>query len=152
MVEKSSCSIEQLEVFPRLRIFSHVQISYLSKIFEIHKYRKGECVYKEEDPSDFLAVILSGMVLLQKGEQNLHKTKKGSCYGQRHIFGYDIFSEYPRNLTVKAIESTKLLVLPKKKLIDFDHNHPITAMNFYKLLLSYNSLQLRYISEMLEER
>ncbi len=151
MVEKYSCNIEQLEVFPRLRNFSHVQLSWLSQIFEIHKYTKDEYVYREGEPSDFLAVIISGMVLLQKSGEKLYKTKTDSCFGQRHIFGYDLFSEYPRNLTVKAIENTELLILHKKKLIDFDHNHPITAMKFYKLLLSHNSLQLRYISEIIEK-
>lgn len=151
MVKKYICTIDDLEIFPRLGMFSRVEIGRLCEIMEIREYDKGEYIYKEGEPSDFLAAIVSGTVLLQRGGKIICKTKKASSLGRRHMFGYDAFSTYPRNVSVRTLEPTKLLIILNQKRDHFDDKYPKTAMTFYRLLLSYNSLQLRYLTGILEK-
>jgi CRP-like cAMP-binding protein len=91
---------------------------------------KGELLFRENDPADFLYTLLSGRVKLSisQGGHMVHDTKQnGEAFGWSSLIGRDVYSA-----SAECIEPTKLLKTDSKKLAVLLEKDPANGLIFFK--------------------
>ena len=99
-------------------------------------YPKGNIVFYEGDPGDFLLIVLSGRVkvvlLGESGQEiNLATLGEGSFVGEMSLL-----DGAPRSATVVTMDKSTLLQLPREQFLELIWKHQGMAM---KLLISHMS-------------
>ena len=108
--------VEKVIFLQNVDIFAEVQteqLAYLASIAEEETCLKGDIVYREEDPSDALYLILSGKVRLHRENREI------AVAGSRNAFGtWALFDEEPRVVTATAVEDSRLMRIYREDFID----------------------------------
>jgi len=107
-------------------------------------YPKGNVVFYEGDPGDFLLIILSGKVkvvlLGESGQEiNLAALGEGSFFGEMSLL-----DGAPRSATVVTLGKSTFLQLPRQQFLELIWNHQGIAM---KILLTHMSRRIREADE-----
>ena len=107
-------------------------------------YPKGNIVFYEGDPGEFLLIVLSGKVkvvlLGESGQEiNLATLGEGSFVGEMSLL-----DGAPRSATVVTLDKSTLLQLPREQFLELIWNHQGMAM---KILLSHMSRRIREADE-----
>lgn len=124
-------------------------------IYIIRDYTKNELVFKINQPTDYVGIILEGTLLVQKNLANgktihiIHK-EKGAVFGEGSVFSKA--KTYPCNIFSQT--NSKILLIKKTSMIDLLSKDKIILSNFLKSfanrvlslnlkteLLSYSSIQ-----------
>ena len=99
--------IEKVIFLQNVEVFFEVpteQLAYLAAIAEEISCIKGDDIFKAEEPSDAMYLVLDGKVRLHREEEEV------TVAGQNEAFGtWALFDEEPRVVTATAIEDTRLL-------------------------------------------
>jgi len=125
--------IEKVIFLQNIDVFSEVpteQLASLAQIAEEVDYIKGDIIYKENDVSDALYLVLSGQVRLHRGEQEI------SVAGKMNAFGtWALFDEQPRVVTATVFEDSSLLRVDREDFIDLLADHVQIAQGVIKTVV-----------------
>jgi CRP-like cAMP-binding protein len=135
------------EIKDELKIFHLLNNEDLDQIipfFEIVDCPKGNTLFIEGDPGDFVGFITSGKLEVKKqtefkGRQIiLALLSKGSLVGE-----LSMVDEQPRSATVSAVVDSQLVVLRRKALDSIMQTYPYIGIKILKGLNEILSTRLR---------
>ena len=113
--------VEKVIFLQNVDVFSEVsteQMAYLAAIVEEISYAKDIVIYKEQDPSDAIYLVLDGKIRLHRNGVDV------SIAGPREAFGtWALFDEEPRVATATTLEDTRLLRVNRDDFIDLLSDH-----------------------------
>ena len=99
--------IEKVIFLQNVDVFSEVpteQLAYLAAIAEEIMFLKADDIYKADEPSDAMYLVLEGRVKLHRDGEEV------TVAGQKETFGtWALFDEEIRIVTATALEDSKLL-------------------------------------------
>ncbi|MBZ5590043.1 MAG: Crp/Fnr family transcriptional regulator [Acidobacteriia bacterium] len=118
----------------------------VGRLCGVRRVRKGELLFSEGDPADFLPVLLSGQVKLARTgpdgrEQLLHLVRGPASFAEAAVFGPGVF---PATTTV--VEGGVLATVSRPALLDLLRHRPEVAL----ALLASMSLWLRRLADLVE--
>jgi hypothetical protein len=120
-----------------IKIFEGLTVSELAAVASVTQEKAvpaGETVIREGEAGDSMYLVVSGEVSVSKAtpdgkEIELDKIKAGDYFGEMALF-----DESPRSATVKAISSSRFLVLHKKEFTESVREYPQIALQICKVL------------------
>ena len=131
-------------------LFAHLdeaQMGELGRYMTRHKFRRGEVVFYQGDPSGKLYVVEEGWVKLTRhseaGDELLI-----DVFGPGSIFGeVSIFTNQPRSGTVTAIENLTMTSLSRDSFRRLVQSHPQVAIGCLEILAN----RLRMMDELAQD-
>ncbi|MEE8370328.1 MAG: cyclic nucleotide-binding domain-containing protein [Dehalococcoidia bacterium] len=126
------------EMLKNVPIFSELEPNALSSLGELmtpRSFRAGDAIVTENDQPVGFFIIVSGRVEVVRGAdgsapQSLATLGPGEFFGEMALF-----EGYPRSATVRALEDTECLVLPRWHFTGELHSHPEIAVGVIKVLV-----------------
>ena len=108
--------IEKVIFLQNVDVFLEVpteQLAYLAAIAEEVAFLKGDDIYKAEESSDAMYLVLEGKVKLHRDGEEI------TLAGEKEVFGtWALFDEELRIFTATAIEDSKLLRIDREDFYD----------------------------------
>ena len=108
--------IEKVIFLQNVDVFLEVpteQLAYLAAIAEEIAFLKGDDIYKTEESSDAMYLVLEGKVKLHRDGEEI------TLAGEKEVFGtWALFDEELRIVTATAIEDSKLLRIDREDFYD----------------------------------
>jgi CRP/FNR family transcriptional regulator, cyclic AMP receptor protein len=108
--------IEKVILLQNVDVFSEVsseQLAYLAAIAEEITCAANTPLYKEQDPSDSMYIVLEGRVRLHRGDTEVTVAKHGEAFGT-----WALFDDEPRLVAATPLEDSKVLRIDKEDFID----------------------------------
>lgn len=107
-------------------------------------YRKGQVIWRQGDPADSLAFLLSGKAMSTYHSPN-GKTGVTGFWGPGDMLGCaDIAGFCTRQMTVRCLEATTISTLPTARLFETVRKHPEVGEAVIRAL----SVRLRWVSHL----
>jgi len=108
--------VEKVVFLQNVDIFEQVpaeQLSYIAAIADEVDFPKDEVIFKENEPSDSLYLIIEGKVKIEKkGETVLNA-------GPKYAFGaWSLLENEPRVVTATVVEDARLLRIERNDFVD----------------------------------
>ena len=128
-------------------LLTNEELKRVAEYLERKHLKAGEVLFREGDPGDFIAIIVSGSVSVSKATEFpgrnviLAKNGKGSFIGE-----LSTVDEHPRSATVTAMEETEVLSLTRRALEEINTTAPVIGLKIYKGLIRILGLKLRQSS------
>jgi CRP-like cAMP-binding protein len=125
--------VEKVILLQNIDVFSEVpteQLASLAAIAEEVEFIKGDIIYKENDPSDALYLVLEGKVHLRRGDQEISVAEKEEAFGT-----WALFDEEPRVVTATVVEDSRLLRVDREDFIDLLADHVQIAQGVIKIVV-----------------
>ena len=124
--------IEKVIFLQNVDVFLEVpteQLAYLAAIAEEIAFLKGDDIYKTEESSDAMYLVLEGKVKLHRdGEEII-------LAGEKEVFGtWALFDEELRIVTATAIEDSKLLRIDREDFYDLLADNVDITQGIFKTL------------------
>lgn len=114
-------TIEKVIFLQDIDVFAEVRtddLGFLAAIAEEVSFAPGSHLYKVDDPTDALYLILDGKVRLHRGEQEI------AVLGPREALGtWALFDTQPRVATATALEETQTLRLAREDFYELLSDH-----------------------------
>jgi CRP-like cAMP-binding protein len=91
-------------------LFTGTSMDFVKKfmdICELSSHKKGEVLFRENDPADFFFILLNGRLKLSIGEPQqviYNAERNGEAFGWSSLIGGDVYSA-----SAECLEPTKLL-------------------------------------------
>ncbi len=132
--------------------FTESELEKICHLFELRKLSKGEILFREGDPGDFLAFLISGKLEVKKQTEFPDKHfvlamfNPGAFIGEMAIAGK---TGHHRSVTVTAIEDSTLALLSHD---DFDRlltEFPASSAKLLRAMLRVVSQRLNGANERL---
>lgn len=114
-------AIEKVIFLQNVDVFSEVPteyLAYLAGIAEEVDYDKSDIVYRQDDPSDALFIVLDGHIRMHQGDRDITIEKAKDAFGV-----WALFDETPRVATATALEDSHLLRIDREDFIDLLADH-----------------------------
>src|SRR5210317_869676 len=95
-------------------------------ICEMSSHKKGEVLFRENDPAKFFFILLNGRVKLSVGEAQqvvYNAERNGEAFGWSSLIGRDVYSA-----SAECLEPTKLLKTDSKKLAKVIEKDPANGI------------------------
>ncbi len=125
--------IEKVIFLQNVEVFFEVpteQLAYLAAIAEEISCIKGDDIFKAEELSDAMYLVLDGKVRLHRKEEEV------TVVGQNEAFGtWAMFDEEPRVVTATAIEDTRLLRIYTEDFYDLLADNVQITQGIFKALV-----------------
>ncbi len=131
-------------------LFDDEDIDKIAPFFELRDHPAGSIIFKEGDPGNFIAFVLSGKLEVKKqtefkGNQLIIALlTKGAMVGE-----LSMFDKRQRSATVEAVEDTSLIIFRSESMDSLMQQHPYTGIKILKGLIKILSLRLRKATERL---
>ena len=125
--------IEKVIFLQNVDLFSEVpteQLAALATIAEEVTYLKGDIVYKENDHSDALYIILQGKVQMKRKTQKITLAESGETFGT-----WALFDDEPRMVTAEVEEDSHLLQIFQDDFLDLLSDHIQITQGVLKLIV-----------------
>jgi len=125
--------IEKVIFLQNIDVFSEVTTEHLASLADIAEevsFIKGDVIYKENDVSDALYLVLDGKVRLHRGEQVISTVGKMDAFGT-----WALFDEEPRVVTASVEEDARLLRVDRDEFIDLLADHVQIAQGVIKTVV-----------------
>lgn len=109
-------TIEKVIVLQNIDVFAEVpseQLALLATIAEEEDYSQDDIIYREDEPSDALYLVLDGKVRLHRGEQEIAQATNKDAFGT-----WALFDEEPRVVTATVVEDAQLLRVDREDFMD----------------------------------
>lgn len=113
--------IEKVMFLQHVDVFGDVpseQLAYLAAIAEEVSFLEGEVVYREQDPSDGLYLVLDGKVRLERGGNQILSAGPEDAFGT-----WSLFDDEPRVVSATASEDARLLRIDREDFVDLLADH-----------------------------
>jgi CRP/FNR family transcriptional regulator, cyclic AMP receptor protein len=116
-----------LPLLAKTKLFAYLDSNGLRQLAErsiMRRYRRGEVVFREGDPGDWLFVVASGRMKVvvssaEGDEMVLAALAPPDTFGELALVDGGV-----RSATVEAVEASTLLVLTRVAFLDVLHEHP----------------------------
>ena len=108
--------IEKVLFLQNIDVFQEVpseHIGYLAAITEEVDYQKDEVIYKANDYSDSMYLVLEGKVRLHIDQRDITFAEAKEAFGT-----WALFDDSPRVVTATTLEDTHLLRIDKDEFVD----------------------------------
>ena len=112
----------------------------ISKVLVEETYPKGEFLFREGEPANFLYILQDGGVRIrlgQKGYLSRMVTNSGEAFGWSSLLGRDVYSA-----TAECVAATRVMKIKKEKLNEIFENNPANGLTFFKRLAEVISRRL----------
>jgi CRP/FNR family transcriptional regulator, polysaccharide utilization system transcription regulator len=128
--------------------FSSKQISEISKLKKVEKYKKGDYLYKKGNKPNSVYVLLDGCLeIINKdsdgGKKDFYFVEPGELFGYRSLL-----SEENHNTSAKIYQNSKICIINKKDFFELFISNKGLAKKFIKFI----SNQLKRREKKLEEK
>ncbi|MBI4550689.1 MAG: cyclic nucleotide-binding domain-containing protein [Candidatus Latescibacteria bacterium] len=114
-------TIEKVMFLQNVEVFGEVStehLAYLAAIAEEVSVVSGTTIYREQDASDAMYLVVDGRVRLHREGMEV------AVAGPKEALGvWALFDDEPRVVTALAIEDTRLLRIDKEDFIDLLSDH-----------------------------
>ena len=108
--------IEKVIFLQAVDVFSEVptdQLAILAQVAEETAVAKDEKLYKSEEASDSMYLVLEGKIRLHRGTTDVLIAKSSEAFGT-----WALFDDEPRVTDATAIETSRVLRIDKEEFID----------------------------------
>lgn len=126
--------VEKVIILQNVDVFSEIpteHLSYLAAIAEEASFARGEDVYKVNDPSDALYIVLDGRVRLHRDGSDITVASANEPFGT-----WALFDDTPRVATATAEEDTRALCVHRDDFLDLLSDHVRITEGVIKTLVS----------------
>jgi len=116
-------------------LFTGTSMDFVKKfmdICELSSHKKGEVLFRENDPADFFFILLNGRVKLSIGEPQqvvYNAERNGEAFGWSSLIGGKVYSA-----SAECLEPTKLLKTASDELSRILEADAENGMIFFKQL------------------
>jgi len=117
-------------------------LSHIAAITEEVEYEADSIVFKEDEISDSMYVVVEGKVKLTRDGQNVMTAEKKDVFGT-----WALFDDEPRIVTATALESTQLLRIDKEEFVDLLADHVAITQSILKTMAKRLRNLMRRISK-----
>ena len=125
-------TIEKVLILQDVDIFEHTStedLSHIAAIPEEIEYRADDIIFKEDEISDSMYVVVDGKVRLIRGEKEVMVAGKMEAFGT-----WALFDDEPRVATATALETSQLLRIDKEEFIDLLADHVAITQSILKTM------------------
>lgn len=125
-------TVEKVLLLQGVDIFEHTStedLSHIAAIAEEIDYQADDVIFKEDDISDSMYVVIDGKVRLTRGEKEVMVAGKMEAFGT-----WALFDDEPRVATATALETSQLLRLDKEDFIDLLADHVAITQSILKTM------------------
>jgi CRP/FNR family cyclic AMP-dependent transcriptional regulator len=106
--------------------------------------KAGDVIFREDDPCDYIAFIISGRLEIKKDTEFEGKQVILGIYGPGSIAGEVCFADHEsRAVTAVALEDVSLIIITNDAMEELISTHPELGVKFLKGLLMAVSKRLR---------
>ncbi|NDY42962.1 cyclic nucleotide-binding domain-containing protein [Dissulfurirhabdus thermomarina] len=138
---------EEMELF---RFLAEAEADGIYCYFERRDLEPGEALYRENEPADFVAFILSGRVKIVKETEFKGHSVVMAVHGPGSFVGEFALVEGTRRCTsAVAMEPTRVAVLHRDRFDELAGRHPDFALRLLKTVLRVVYMRLRGLSSRL---
>ena len=116
-------------------LFTGTSMDFVKKfmdICEMSAHKKGEILFRENDPAEFFFILLSGRVKLSVGEPQqvvYNAERNGEAFGWSSLIGGEVYSA-----SAECLEPTKLLKTASTELSQILEDDTENGIIFFKQL------------------
>lgn len=125
-------TIEKVLLLQDVDIFEHTStedLSHIAAIAEEIAYQADDVIFKEEEISDSMYVVIEGKVKLTRGKNEIMVAEKMQAIGT-----WALFDDEPRVATATALETSQLLRIDKEEFIDLLADHVAITQSVLKTM------------------
>src|SRR5688572_22496359 len=126
-------TIERVLLLQGIDLFRSVttqQLSYIAAIAEEMDAEAGTILYRENDASDGLYVLISGAVTGSRGGDIIDRIGPNGSFGV-----WALFDDQPRFTTLKVVEASRLLFVPQEEFYEVLADHVDIVQGIFKQLV-----------------
>ena len=126
-------TIEKVIFLQNVTIFLDVpveQLAFLAAITEEISFLQGDEIYKAEEPSDSMYLVLDGKVRLHRDGEEVTTAESKEAFGT-----WALFDEEPRVVTATALEDSKLLRIYREDFYDLLADNIQIMQGIFKTLV-----------------
>ena len=117
-------------------------LSHIAAITEEVEYNADSIIFKEEEISDSMYVVVEGKVKLTREGQDVMTAEKKDVFGT-----WALFDDEPRVVTATAIENAQLLRIDKEEFVDLLADHVAITQSILKTMAKRLRNLMRRISK-----
>ncbi len=125
--------VDKVLYLQNVDIFNHAtteELAFIGSIASEVEIPGNSTVFKEDDPSDAMYVIVKGRVRLHKNEQEI------LVAGEREAFGtWALFDREPRIMTATTLEDVSLLKIDQEDFYDLLADHIEITQSIFRALV-----------------
>lgn len=128
--------IEKVETMKKSAVFADLPIEDIVIIADILlelEYPEGHFIFREGEPGDKMYIIVSGQVIIQKGEGDAIEMTltlgSGECFGEMAIL-----DGLPRSASVKVTKPANLLAIEREDFRELLRVYPEISLNVIQIL------------------
>lgn len=150
VAETEAQAQKKVETFRSMPLFRYLTYKELTQVIgatTMRHYAAGQTIFEEGTAGYELFVILEGKVTLQKGAVRLAELTAGGHFGEMSLVDQD-----RRSASATAVESTHMLVLPRRKFYVLLRKEPQLAVKLLWNFLQVLSGRLRQANEFLHTK
>src|SRR5262245_39469587 len=125
--------IERVLLLQGIDLFSSVtteQLSFIAMISEEVAAEAGKALYRENDAPDGLYIVISGAVAVARGSEVIDRIGPNGAFGV-----WALFDDKPRLTNAEAIESSRLLFVPREQFYEVLSDHVDIVQGVFKHLV-----------------
>jgi CRP-like cAMP-binding protein len=105
-------------------------LAYIAAITQEIRVAPGTIIYKEEDQSDSIYLVVEGRVRLHRGGEEIMVAMRKDIFGT-----WALFDDEPRVATASTIDETLLLRVSKEDFLDLLSDHTNITSSVFKALV-----------------
>ena len=125
---------EMLQNVPIFAELSRRDLGRLAKLMVARPVKAGEVIIKEGDQAAGFFVVSAGKLEVVRGEGA--NEQRLATYGAGDFFGeMALFEGFPRSATVRAIDDSECLAMPRWDFMAELKNHPEIAVGMLPILV-----------------
>jgi len=147
--------VEKVETMRKSAVFADLPIEdivIIADILQELEFQEGHIIFNEGDPGDKMYIIVSGQVIIQKGEGDKVEMTvtlgSGECFGEMAIL-----DGLPRSASVKVTKLANLLAIEREDFRELLRVYPDISLNVIQILSgrlrSASSNTIKHIKEQL---
>ena len=125
-------TVEKVLLLQDVDIFEHTStedLSHVAAICEEIEYKADDIIFKEDEISDSMYIVIEGKVRLARGETEIMVAGKMQALGT-----WALFDDEPRVASATALETSQLLRIDKEEFIDLLADHVAITQSILKTM------------------
>ncbi|MBN2498704.1 MAG: Stp1/IreP family PP2C-type Ser/Thr phosphatase [Deltaproteobacteria bacterium] len=138
--------METMRNAPLFKYLTYRELVNLMNLTYVRSFADGETIIEEGVPGDELFLLVRGQARVIKGSQEIAALPQGSHFGEMALF-----DNAPRSASIKAIGSTRLLVIGRKQFYNYIRKDTAAGIKLLWSFLQILTLRLRTTDERLKE-
>ncbi len=123
-----------LKRVPFLSEMSESDIALMADAMRRRNYRRGEVIFRQEDPGNALYVIESGTVKISRQGEDGREITLTLLHSGEYFGELALLDDEPRSADAIAVEASTVHLLPKAEFTSFLLAHPHVALQMLKTM------------------